>query len=133
MPKKATKKQIKQESDVKQIIIKEEVLERETTKDESVPEKPIVKAQKTETKTSLGKRSRKSLKKQFLELEADEGDEEDDSDVKKQPTAAEVKQQYYKDDELMPSATRLDNAFIKKLEIRAKKKRMMSNSKSNKI
>jgi hypothetical protein len=43
MPKKATKKQIKQEPDVKPIMIKEEALERETTKAESVPEKPTVK------------------------------------------------------------------------------------------
>ena len=77
--------------------------------------------EKREAKTSLGKRSRKELKKQFLELEADEGEEEEDSGVKKQVKEAELKQQYYKEDELKPSANRLDNAFIKKLEIRAKK------------
>jgi transcription elongation factor SPT5 len=77
--------------------------------------------EKREAKTSLGKRSRKELKKQFLELEADEGEEEEDSGVKKQVKEAELKQQYYKEDELRPSANRLDNAFIKKLEIRAKK------------
>lgn len=77
--------------------------------------------EKREAKTSLGKRSRKELKKQFLELEADEGEEEEDSGVKKQVKEAELKQQYYKEDELKPSANRLDKAFIKKLEIRAKK------------
>ena len=77
--------------------------------------------EKREAKTRLGKRSRKELKKQFLELEADEGEEEEDSGVKKQVKEAELKQQYYKEDELKPSANRLDKAFIKKLEIRAKK------------
>mgnify|MGYP001079233401 CR=1 FL=1 len=77
--------------------------------------------EKREAKTSLGKRSRKELKKQFLELEADEGEEEEDSGIKKQLKEAELKQQYYKEDELKPSANRLDKAFIKKLEIRAKK------------
>ena len=77
--------------------------------------------EKREAKTSLGKRSRKELKKQFLELDADEGEEEEDSGIKKQLKEAELKQQYYKEDELKPSANRLDKAFIKKLEIRAKK------------
>ena len=77
--------------------------------------------EKREAKTRLGKRSRKELKKQFLELEADEDEEEEDSGVKKQVKEAEIKQQYYKKDELRPSANRLDKAFIKKLEIRAKK------------
>ncbi len=77
--------------------------------------------EKRKAKTSLGKRSRKELKKQFLELEADEGEEYEDSGVKKQVREDELKQQYYKEDELKPSANRLDKAFIKKLEIRAKK------------
>jgi len=33
---------------------------------------------------------------------------------------SEIKQQFYKEDELKPVAKRLDNAFIKKLEINAK-------------
>ena len=44
MQRKITKKQIKLESaDVKPIVIKAEVAERETTKAESVPEQPRVK------------------------------------------------------------------------------------------
>ena len=44
MQRKITKKQIKLESaDVKPIVIKAEVAERDTTKAESVPEQPTVK------------------------------------------------------------------------------------------
>ena len=68
-------------------------------------------------KSQLGKRTwSQLLKKKFLELEAEESDE-----VKKQPTADEIKQQFYKDEDLKPNANRLDESFIKKLEIKALK------------
>ena len=87
MPRKTIKTEIK--SDVDNLVkseppvIKQE-LRQQSTKEESQP--PV-----------LGKRSRKQIKKKFLELEAEEGEVDDESPTKNK---SDVKHQLYEDHEL---------------------------------
>lgn len=87
MPRKTIKTEIK--SDVDNLVkseppvIKQE-LRQQSTKEESQP--PV-----------LGKRSRKQIKKKFLELEAEEGEVDVESPTKNK---SDVKHQFYEDHEL---------------------------------